>query len=58
MFAWVLIWISISGRIRFAMAKTPGSEMISASGPISFNSSKYASTPGRSSLCARILAVI
>ena len=58
LFAWVLIWISISGSTRFAMVKTPGSEIMRASGRIVFNSSKYSSTPARSSLCARIFAVI
>ena len=31
--AWVLMWISMSGRTRLAIMKTPGSEMMSASGP-------------------------
>lgn len=41
----------------FAISNTPGSAIIRASGLISLSSSKYLRTPGRSSLCARILAV-
>jgi hypothetical protein len=40
LFAWVLICSSMSGSTRLAMAKTPGSEIIRASGWISFSSSK------------------
>ena len=45
------------GHSSFAIINTPGSEMISASGPISFNSLKYSRIPSKSSLCATILAV-
>ena len=40
-----------------SLSNTPGSEIISASGLISFNSRKYSLTPSKSLLCAKMFAV-